>query len=261
MTRPATFGVLLLGLAVATACGRGLPPFVLPAGAGMPAAEAHQAWTAARIDCGRARTFSSELRLSGRIGADRRRATVHVGLTDAGQIRLEVPAPFGRPVFTLAGTETRATLVTRDNHVLVAPAQDIVEALTGLSLGPRALLAVLTGCGAFSDRTFGGARYQEILALNISDTSRLYFRAVDSGWQVAAVTLPDLLIDYGARAPGTWPDRLRATSTGAQVLRVELTITQRQAIANEPFPEGAFTLTPPANAVPLTLDELRRGRP
>jgi outer membrane biogenesis lipoprotein LolB len=259
MNRPARHVVVGLALAMAASCAS-VPRFAIPAGPGVPAPDAVTIWQAARASCQTVRTFSSELRVSGRIGAERRSATVHVGLTDAGQIRLEVPAPFGRPVFTLAGNEGRATLVTRDNHTLTAPARDIVDALTGLSLDPRALLAVLSGCGAFSDVTAAGTRYEDIVAVTTGDRQRLYFRAAGEGWQVAAAELPGLIIDYAVRKSGPWPARLRASSSGDQGVPIDLTITQSQVVANESFPDGAFTLTPPANAIPLTLDELRRAR-
>ena len=91
-----------------SACAR--TAFVLPSGAGTPAPEARTAWDQASATCRNARTLTAELQLSGRAGASGKiNGRALAGLTSTGQIRLEVPAPFGRPVFVLAGSAERDT--------------------------------------------------------------------------------------------------------------------------------------------------------
>jgi hypothetical protein len=254
-THPVSFGVLVVLAAAAAACA-GAPPFVLPTGAGVPAPDAAAAWTDATASCRSATTFSSELRLSGRAGAGRAiKATVLAGVTDAGQIRLEAPAAFGRPLVTLAGVEERATLVTRDNRVLTAPARDILEAITGISLGPRALLAVLSGCGASGNAGATGVRHGDLIVLDVGGRA-VYLRAIDGRWRVVAAELPGLLIDYGYAAGGAWPARVRVVSTGDQGA-LTLTMAQQQVEANGAFRDADFVIAPPPGAVPMTLAELR----
>ncbi len=259
MTRSAIVRVLLL-VAGAAACA-GAPRFALPPVPGVAAPDAVSIWTEATSACRGVSTLSSELRLSGRIGDGRsiRPSTVLVGVTDAGQIRLEVPAPFGRPVFTLAGTEDRATIVTRDNRALTAATRDIVEALTGLSLGPRALLDVLSGCGAAGDTAADGMRFGDVVSVTV-DGRRVYVRPVDAGYRVAAAELPGLMVDYAGTSSG-WPSRVRVTSSGAGATGLDLVVTQQQVEINRTFRDADFVVLAPAGAAPLTLDDLRQGRP
>src|SRR4051812_17925017 len=107
MIRAATIVVCAIAGMVCASCAHSAA-FVVPTGSGTPAPDAAAAWQEATAACRGAKTFSSELRLSGRAGPGRAiKQTVLVAVTDAGQIRLEAPAPFGRPLITLAGTEER----------------------------------------------------------------------------------------------------------------------------------------------------------
>src|SRR5436190_9065690 len=142
------------------------PALVLPTGTGVPAPEASSAWDQASASCRNVRSLTAELQLSGRAGASGKiKGRAIAGLTSAGQIRLEVPAPFGRPIFTLAGSAGRATLVTRDNHVLTAAASEILEAITGLSLEPARLVALLSGCGSPGNPAGGPMRYGDLIVV------------------------------------------------------------------------------------------------
>jgi hypothetical protein len=255
MIRPATLGVLVLMGAAAAACGAP-PPFIVPTGAGVPAPDASAAWAAATAACRPVRSFSSEVRLSGRAGPGRSiKATVFAGMTSAGQIRLEVPAAFGRPIVTLAGSEARATLVTRDNRALSAPARDIVEALTGIALGPRALLDVLAGCGVADGAAAGGVRHADVIVLTVGGRP-VYLRAFEGRWRVVAAELPGLLVDYGYAPADDWPARVRIESIGNE-RALSVTLTQHQVEVNGTFRDADFVLTPPPNAVTMTLDDLR----
>jgi hypothetical protein len=242
-------------------CAR--PPFVLPAGAGAPAPEAPAAWAEATSRCGDLRTLSSELRLSGRAGSmGRLRATILTGVTADGRIRLEVTAPFGRPLFVLAGGGSRATLLTRDDRWLLAPPDDILEALVGLALGPEALLDVLSGCGLGQAPVEEAARFGEMLAVWTSD-GRVFLRQVGGRWRVAAAERGGLLIDYrlDADRPDAWPDQIRVTSLPGERPEIALSISQQQVEVDVTLPTEAFTVPVPAQTVPLTLDELRAAGP
>ena len=62
-------------------------------------------------------------------------------------MRLEAPAPFGRPIFTLAMHDDAATLVlNREGRVLRdAQPAELIEALTGVALNPDELRAAVAG--------------------------------------------------------------------------------------------------------------------
>ncbi len=260
--RPSGFWLLASGFwLLAASCGR--PAFKVPAGPGAPAPEASAAWSDATARCRGAETFSAALRLSGRVGSTRLpRGTILAGLTSRGQIRLEAPAPFGRAAFVLAGTEPEATLVMRDNHVLVAPADRILEALVGVTLDPASLLTVLAGCGLDEPTVEDGARFGELIAVRTVH-GRAFLREVADHWRVVAVERSGLLVDY-ARDPGrseVWPRQLRLTSAPGRSPALALSIAQSQIEVNVPLPAGAFTVEAPASAVPLTLEQLRASGP
>jgi len=132
---------------VASACAPGRP--ALPTGAGQPYADAQAALDAATAACRGVRTWTAELGLSGRSGRQKLRGRLIAGLAP-GSLYLEAVAPFGQPLFRLAARDGRATLLLpRDERILrdAAPA-DVVEALTGVALGPDELRALVSGCVA-----------------------------------------------------------------------------------------------------------------
>lgn len=256
-----TFGFWLLafGLSGAASCAR--PVFVLPTGAGVPAPEARAAWTSASAACRDVRTLTAELQLSGRAGASGKiKGRAIAGLTAIGQVRLEMPAPFGRAIFILAGSADRATLVTRDNHVLTAPAASILEALTGLSLSPSALVSLLTGCGSREDPAGEPLRHGNLVAFGRLGNRRYLSPGAAGSWKVVAAELPGWLVDYKTGSQ-SWPDEVRVTSTTTQQPAISLTIRQSQVELNTNIPPAAFTVTVPAGAVPITLEELRASGP
>jgi len=152
LRRPAAAILLLL---TAAACAPGRP--ALPTGAGRPFADAPAALDAASAACRGVRTWTAELGLSGRSGRQKLRGRLIAGLAPAA-LYLEAVAPFGRPIFQLAARDGRATLwLPRDDRILrdAAPA-DVVEALTGVALGPDALRALVSGCVAPAPAASGG---------------------------------------------------------------------------------------------------------
>jgi hypothetical protein len=253
-------GLIVATLGTAAIDGCAHPVFVAPTGSGTPAPDAATAWNEALSACGSLKSFSSELRISGRVANQKLRATVFAGITADEQIRLEMPVPFGRPVFVLAGTNDRSTLVTRDNHVLIARADEIIEALTGLPFGPRTLLAVLSGCGGVVDRTFRDARrYDTVLALD-SGAGRVFLRQTNARWRVIAADIQDVMVAYEPR-DDDWPRELRISSAPARVPSIALSVSQGQIEPNANIATSAFTLAVPAGATEITLQDLRAAGP
>jgi hypothetical protein len=187
------------------------------------------------------------------------KATVLAGLTAEDQIRLEVPAPFGRAVFILAGTNARSTLLTRDNRALTARADQIVEGLTGLPFGPRALLAVLSGCGISSTELVQARRYDVTIGIDASE-GRVFLRQWNGRWRVAAAELAGLTIVYDL-SDGDWPSGLHISSAPNRTPPLTLTVTEHQVEANAVLRASDFSLAVPPDATPLTLEELRASGP
>ena len=95
------------------------------------------------------------------VGQGRRqklRGRILGGFAEPGKVRLEAPAPFGRSVFTLvvhAALPRWSSTASAACSRMRAPAE-LVEALTGVALGPDELRAVLAGCGFGRRRHLGG---------------------------------------------------------------------------------------------------------
>jgi hypothetical protein len=252
-------GIVALTLALTCACGP--RRFVVPAGVGEPAPDAAAAWQEATAACRAVTTYTAELHVSGHAGAFSlsSRSTIQTGVTATDQIRLEALA-FGRLIFVLAGTGDRATFLRSSDHrILKARGEDIVDAITGLTLGPRALLAVLDGCGGQAADITKAVKYGDLLAVTTAD-ARVYVRQQEGRWRTVAAELPGLQVDY-RRTLGDWPTGLRLSSPAGRTPVVALSVAIQQIEVNTPLADVAFQVNEPADAVPLTLEDLRREGP
>jgi hypothetical protein len=224
--------------------------FAVPAGPGVPAPDGAAAWAEASRACRDARSYSASLRVSN--GTRMPALSLLAIVTAEGRIRLEASS-----LFWLAGTATRAQLLLTDGNKLVAGrADEIVDAIVGIKLGPERLLALLTGCVSRSPALVGAERFGKLIAVTTGD-GRVFVEPRDGRWQVVAGEVDGLLVDY--RFLGYWPAEWRAT-TEHLTPEATLKVSVDDSTVNDPsiaqHPE-AFTLKIPVNAVPMTLDELR----
>jgi hypothetical protein len=248
-------GFVLCALLALAACAPARP--TLPTGTGTPFAEFDAAYTQAVEQCRSARSVLAELGLSGRAGGTRLRGRISAGLVAPDSIRLEGVA-FGRPIFILAGSGGRATLllVREDRVVRDEPPAAIVEALTGVSLGPSDLVPVIAGCGLGAGTASNGRTFNnEWAAVDTGDTTT-YLRRIDGSWRIGAVVRRDLQVLYSDFARGL-PSAVHLR-TGA-VADITLRISQLEM--NTTIEPVAFGVNVPPDALPLTLDELRRAGP
>lgn len=234
----------------------------LPADPGNPLpdfARIHQQATSA---CTGVRTLTAELSLSGRAGGQTVRGRAIAGFERPGSLRLEGVAPFGPPAFILAGRGDTATLLLpRDNRVLRdARAADILGALTGVALAPADLQGVLTGCVASMPGAVGGRLHQNGWAsIDLPGDATLYLERVGAGWQPRAARRPGWQIEYPAWR-GAFPQTVRLRSVDPKV-NVDLTAAVSQLEASVTIDPAAFAVTVPADALPLTISELRDAGP
>jgi len=262
-SRCARLVLIPLSLAVAVG-GCAARPLRLPTGAGTPAADPAGMFEAAAAGCRGVRTLQAELAVSGRSGRDKLRGRVIAGFERPSAMRLEAVAPFGPPAFILVSRAGMATLLLpRDNRLLAdaAPAS-VIEALTGVSVTPDDLLAILSGCGtirteAVAVRTYAGGW----AAVDMADGATAYLRRQPRGWRVVAGVRGRLGVEY-AEGAGAGPAivRLRVTDEHGGIT-TDLTIRLSQVETNRSIDPAAFSLRIPDAAVPLTLDELRRTGP
>jgi hypothetical protein len=231
--------------------------FVPPAGPGVPAPGADEAWDAATRECRDLTGFAPTLRLGGRIaGARVPGLTVLGAVTAGGGIRLQATGA-GRTLFELAGTNDRATFYWReDNKAATARAEELVEALVGLKIGADALLPILTGCVTREAAAPAGRRHDRLTEIS-AGSSRVFLEQHRSVWRVRYAEVRGLAVEYvwGAAA---FPREVRIAAQRGTPSEVLLTLRiDDDPIVNPVLGPETFALKVPATAAPMTLDEIR----
>jgi hypothetical protein len=176
-------------------------------------------------------------------------------------MRLEGLAPFGAPAFILVARGREATLLLpRDDRVLRdASAEEILGALTGVSLAPADLQAILTGCVLPAATAVSGAQHgSDWRSIELQDGATMYLRRAGDSWQLRAASRGPWRIEYAASS-GAFPRSARLIRTDAPRLDVSAEISQLETnVAVDP---AAFAVDVPRGALPITLDELRDAGP
>jgi outer membrane biogenesis lipoprotein LolB len=255
-------GATALALALAATAGCGAKAPTLPSTGGAPFPDASSAYDEATTQCRGVRTLSAELALSGRAGGQKLRGRLLGGFAEQGRVRLEAPAPFGRPVFTLVVREGTATLVLERAHRVLrdAPPAQLVEALTGVALGPDELRSAVAGCGLPFDRAGSGQSYPGDWVTVANGSSRAWLRRVAGAWRLVAVVRDALEVRYDEFASGR-PSVIRLRTTGSTESATDLTLRLSQVDINVTLANEAFQIDIPPDATPVTLEELRRTGP
>ena len=203
-----------------------------------------------------------ELGLSGRVGRAKLRGRIQAGFARPDKLRLEAVAPFGAPFFIVAGKGERATMwLPRDARVLrdVAPAA-ILDALAGLSVTPDMLGAWIAGCPS-PDFHAGTARAYGAEWAAIEGGGRTAWLHRASGWRLVRSDGDGLHVEFADHA-GTTPGRLRIQRADAQAVpALDLRMAVTQVETNVTREDKAFSVDVPADAAPMTLDELRESGP
>lgn len=252
---------LLLLVVTATACAR--PPLELPSGPSTPLADPAPIVADALAHCDAIDTMTAELGLSGRVGTQKLRGRLLAGFARPSAIRLEGLAPFGAPAFILAGHDGRATLLLpRDGRVLPwADPAAILEALAGVSVPAGDLRAWLTGCPGESGEWGGAQQFGTDWVALETDGLRAWLRSHENVWRLAALERDGLVVEFqGEGAPQ--PVRLRfRRAAGAGWLPVDLSLEIADVETNVELAPAAFAVDVPADAVEITLEELRQSGP
>ena len=252
---------LCAGLCAVALAGCAQKTLTLPqAGVGAPLPTATEIHAGLTRGCAGVRTLTAELALSGRAGDRRMSGRALVGFERPDAMRLEGLAPIGQPAFILVSEGGAATLLLpRDDRVLKgAAAGDILGALTGVSLAPADLQAILTGCVVPSARVASGSQQDGWAILQLEGGAALYLRRTNDAWQLRAARRDGWQIEY-PEWQGGLPSTVRLISTGPP--RVDMTARLAQLETNVDLDDAAFTVDVPRTAVPITLDELRDAGP
>jgi hypothetical protein len=251
-------------LIVAASCAS--PRVTLPSGAGTPFPDFVSAYTQATAECRTVRTMSASLSLSGRAGSTRLAARIDAGFAEPARLRLEGYPRVnfgGKPLFVLVASGPAATLVlTRDGRVLRGAAPSaIIEALAGVALEPDELRALVSGCALGAGQPSAGRSFGKGWAAVDTGDSTAFLRQLEGQWRVVAVRRGSLTIEYSNFAGGR-PSTVHLQTTSAPgVAPADLTLRISQVEINTPLDDAVFNVDVPRDAVPLTLEELRRAGP
>jgi outer membrane biogenesis lipoprotein LolB len=221
--------------------------------------------------CTGLRTLTAEIGISGRAGRQKLRGRVVAGFARPASMRLEGVAPFGPPAFILVARGQNATLLLpRDEPRVLrgAPPEDILGAMTGMSLGPADLQAILTGCVVPAPQPTDARRHSNGWAsIDLFGGTTLYLEPTGAArtlsgpraWQLRAAKREGWQIEYPSWS-GDFPQTVRLQSTQPNV-HVDLTATLSQIETNKDLEDAAFNVNVPPGAEPITLDELRDAGP
>lgn len=253
---------LLATLAIAlslTACAARAP--ARPSGTPGPDPTATDAFTTATAACRGFRSMTGALSLSGRAAGERIRGRVIAGLEAGGSVRLEGVAPFGPPVFILAGKAERATLLLpREHRVLEDTAVSaVLERLTGLALGADDLRLMVSGCLVDQATPLDGRQWPGgWQAVTLAPDRVAYLRVQHGRPVVVAADYGPWHLDYAEHLSG-YPRvvRVRRANDGT----TDVTARVGELEVNTAINPLAFTLEVPSDAEPMTLDELRAVAP
>jgi len=245
----------------------------LPAGAGVPAADAADALAQATAACRGTRTLTAEIAISGSAGGRRVRGRFSAGVAAPASVRLEAVAPFGSPVFIFVATSEDATLLLpRDDRMLEHGRPDaVLDALAGVPLDAADLYATLTGCAPAGSPSQGRGLGTDWRVVGVSAgqvSYELYLRR-DRGappWRLVATTREgptDSVWRMEYRAfQNDLPRSIRVASRKdpPTPFDFDLTLALSQVETNVPLEPEVFRVEIPRSAEPITLDELRRAR-
>jgi outer membrane lipoprotein-sorting protein len=240
---------------------------------GIPSDAAARQVNAARQACAGVASFSAEIAVSGRLGRERVRGRLLVGASTGGRIRLEALAPFGQPVFVLVASGVRGTvLLPRERKVVSdVPADELLEAMTGLRVDGSDLGALLTGCVVSGSAVSGGRDLGDGWSSAVLGDRRAtaYSRrsAADPATRVLAARLSPtaggsgaLTIGYERFGADGLPRGVRLErSPPADALTLSLTLSQVDV--NVSLDDAVFAVTVPPEFVSVPLDEVRRSGP
>jgi hypothetical protein len=242
--------------ALASSCAA--PRFAVPAGPFVPFPDGAAVWAAATESCRALDALAAEFGVSGRVGGQRV-AGLRVAMAIERDGRLAAEARVGAtPVFSLRGSAERATLLLQqERRVAQGRADEILDALVGLPMGPDRLLLVLAGCVSSGPVVVSEAA-GDLVRIRTADAD-IYLAKRGDAWVVRAGAFGRLLADY-QRGEDGWPSRVGLNSASSAGLAVSLSLRVDARSSARPSPTVFAPVVPP-DAETVTLDWLRRNGP
>ena len=253
------FAFCITCLSLNAACGAKRIP--LPTDPGSPLPNYADIHAEVTKSCRGARTLTTELGLRGRAGTRRLSGRLIAGFERPASMRLEAVAPFGPAGFILVTRGEQAVLLLpRDERVVRGESADaILGALTGVTLGPADLQALLTGCILPESKPVGGRVHSNGWAsIDLTGGATMFLRRMGA-WQIAAGRRNGWEVEY-AMWQGAFPQVIRLRSA-AERANVDMTATLAQIEVNTDLKPATFDVDVPPGTAPLGLDELREAGP
>ncbi|BCS34649.1 hypothetical protein TBR22_A38770 [Luteitalea sp. TBR-22] len=249
---------LLLGLA-------GCAPKVVvqtPAGSGAPVADLAAVQALVAAACTEPEALTVDLRLSGRIDGERVRGTLQAGVS-GDSVRLEGIAPFGAPVFVLAGRPGQAVLLLPREPAVARGADpaELLDAVVGVPFGPADLRALVAGCGVAGRTVRQAATFPGEWTRVTVDKARVIWLRGRAGGRPVVVAASDGAWEVSyTRADAAWPTaiRLRRVEAGRVVTDAAFAVDGPEALPA--LPPGALDVAIPAGTREVTLADLRTSR-
>jgi hypothetical protein len=252
--------MLAAALCASGCAARGFAP---PTGPGQVDTTLGDAFSASMARCTGLRSIAAEVALSGRVDGRKVRGRLQIGLTRDGGVRVEAVAPFGAPMFTIAGRPDGGVLwLPRSKETVRATPAELLDSLTGLSLSPSGLFEILTACPAEDDAVVKTERFAspDLARATYRLGTMIWWRPGTAPVRPLAAQREGATVEYGAFA-GDRPQslKLRAAPGTGGTPRADLTLAVSQVETNVALGPEAFTLDVPVGAHVLTLAELRQA--
>ena len=264
----------------------------LTPGQSAPASDGLDALAQSLSRCANLDALTAEIAVSGSVGGHHVRGRLLAGFTESARstsdtsspvqsARLEAVAPFGQPFFIFVAVGDEATiLLPRADRVLTRARPDrVLEALTGLRIGPRELMQTLTGCVARDPQATAlaaGDDWRVVRNPDVSEdheTAEIFIHRLKASapWRLIAVIHAEQAAGESAGTVGSgWRAEYRDTGSSLPTTvrlvslasgRFDLQLTLSQVDTRATLAPDAFQIKIPASAQPITLDELRANGP
>lgn len=250
------------------------PLMKLPAGPGAPISAADAAALLADA-CRGVRALTAEIGVGGSAGGRRMRGRLLAGVAAPDSARLEAVAPFGQPIFIFTAVGDKATLLLpRDGRVLKeAPPGEVLDAVAGVPLDAADLFTILSGCvpaGSVVESVALGDLWRKVVVRSGRSLYDAYLHrgSATQPWRLVAIVRDSesdvsLNVEYRDNRDNR-PRSIRLSGGGSQSegsVPFDITLTLSQVETNMTLDSQAFTIQIPADADPITLEELRRSGP
>jgi hypothetical protein len=188
------------------------------------------------------------------------------GLAPPASARLEAAAPFGAPLFILVASGDDATLLMPHEGRVLEHGQPaaVLEALAGLPADAAELRRALVGCPSAPDASTA-REVAEDWRLLTDGADQVYLRrdGKPPAWRLVAIVHRPASgngwrAEYRDFANGL-PRSVRFSGLAPKSFDVRLALSQVET--NATLGPEVFRVQIPADAEPITIDELRRARP